>query len=394
MYFRAPHYSNGLPPLRGHVRSLDGLRGFAALLIVFHHSFIWPMLFAKGITSPGAFHRTYGSDMLPLALWYGYSGVDLFFLLSGFCLLYPVFSRPEAPYSVRRYAWHRVRRIYPPYLVSLLAAICLAAVAYSRINAHLHSATEPVRLRSVLTALTLTESHFCAPFWSLVVEAQWYFVVPILALLWKRSRWAMHGAALCLVVLLQLLSTAMPALRLQPIAMYLPMFWIGIVFAEIATCWSGARTFLARRGWLALLLAGTLAVCLYAPAPSVWHLSRAQSYPFAIFYAGLLAAALFTDGGRRIFSSDWMVKAGSFSYSLYLIHALVIYVAIVLLDHFKIAGTRELVLCLTVLPAACIGAGYLFYLAVEKRIQVPKRAPRKQRAQSEVAPPVFTAATA
>jgi peptidoglycan/LPS O-acetylase OafA/YrhL len=370
------------------------LRGVAALLIVFHHSFIWPMLFAKGITNSRSFHAAYGREFLPTALWYGYSGVDLFFLLSGFCLLYPVFSRPDVPYSVRRYAVHRLRRIYPPYFASLLAAICLAAVGASKINAHLHAATEPVHLRNVITAVTLTESHFCAPFWSLVVEAQWYFIVPILAILWKRSRWAMHGGMALIIALLTLMTQVFPQCHLGLIAMYLPMFWIGIVFAEIGTCSARARLLLERGGWLVLMLIGIFAICLYVPGPSMWRLTRAQGYPFAVLYSGLLAAAIFTPFGKRLFSSRWMVKAGSFSYSLYLIHALVIYAAIVLLDHYKISGNRELLICFTVLPALCIGVGYLFYLAVEKRVQRPSTLPRKRQAESEAASTVFTAVTA
>ena len=60
---------------------------------------------------------------------------------------------------------------------------------------------------------------------------------------------------------------------------------------------------------------------------------------------------------------------GAFSYSLYLIHGLVVYVGIVLFDRFHISGRNELILCLTLLPTVSIATGYSFYLLVEKRFQ-------------------------
>ena len=121
---------DGSSPARtDRIAALDGLRGFAAITVVFHHCFIWPMLFGKGIIDAKSFRAAYMAQPLPVMLWYGYSGVELFFILSGFCLLYQVFSRPERPYNLKTYAVHRFRRIYPPYFVSLIAAVCLAVLA-------------------------------------------------------------------------------------------------------------------------------------------------------------------------------------------------------------------------------------------------------------------------
>ncbi len=371
-----------LAPINGHIPALDGLRGFAALFVVFHHCFIWPMLFSKGIISPEPFQLAYGSLLLPTALWYGYSGVELFFILSGFCLLYQVFSQPHRTFSVRKYAFHRVRRIYPPYFGAVVLAVVLAAIAWSKIDAHLHWATEPVSFSGVISALTLTGSHYCLPFWSLVIEAQWYFLVPVLAILFARSRWLMHGGMLGCIALLAVLET-LQIYRLHTLLVYLPLFWIGILLADIATMEGRHTRLLLQRGlWLVLVATGMIAIYMYAPPPPVWKQSASQAYPVAIFYTGVLSAALFTRFGQRVFSARWLVKAGAFSYSLYLIHALVVYVAVVLMDHYRISGTRELIICLTALPAICIATGYVFYLAIEKRVMR-----RSVRAGSPVQPP-------
>jgi peptidoglycan/LPS O-acetylase OafA/YrhL len=356
------------PPLPARIPALDGLRGLAALLVVFHHCFIWPMLFAKGIVTPKSFQSAYRGDLLPFFLWYGYNGVELFFLLSGFCLLYQVFVRKDRPFRLKTYAYHRIRRIYPPYVAALFLAVCLAALGWSKINAHLSTASEPVSVHAVIAALTLTGSHYCLPFWSLLVEAQWYLIVPVLAILWKRSRWLMHAGIVCFIALAALLDKSQ-FLHLHALAVYLPLFWIGILLADIAAMDGGrARLFCQRGLSFSLMAVGVIAIYFYAPPPPVWKASPAHAYPVAIFYTGLLSLALFTKIGRRVFSSNWLVKAGAFSYSLYLIHALVVYVAIVLMVHYRITGKRELILCLTALPAFCIAAGYVFFLAVEQRV--------------------------
>ncbi len=351
--------------LTGHIPALDGMRGLACLVVVFHHCFIWPMLFAKGVINPEAFQKAYSREWIPVLVWYGYSGVEFFFLLSGFCLLYPVFSHPEKSFGWRRYAGRRFRRIYPPYAGSLLAAMVLAWVGWSKIVAHLPYATEPLSWGAVIAAVTLTGAHYCLPFWSLVVEAQWYLVVPILAVLWKRSRPAMHGFTLLLGGILLWLTQW--ASSLGSLALFLPLFWAGVCMAEIATMESDRiRRLLAGKGWWILLLAGVALICRFVQPPPVWAQTRFQIYPFAVFYLGLLSAALFTPSGARWLSSRWLVRLGTFSYSLYLIHALVIYVAIAAFDHYGMRGKRELLLCFTALPALCIACGYLFYLCIEK----------------------------
>ena len=60
-------------------------------------------------------------------------GVPIFFVLSGFLLFGPWVKAAASggePPSVRRYAWHRVRRIMPAYIVTVLVAY--AALPLSR----------------------------------------------------------------------------------------------------------------------------------------------------------------------------------------------------------------------------------------------------------------------
>src|SRR3954469_5255373 len=92
------------------VSSLTGVRAVAATLVVATHA-----AYTTGKYTHGYIGLLYSRMEI---------GVPMFFVLSGFLLFRPwvqaaVNGRP-AP-SVRRYAWHRFRRIMPPYVVTVLA---------------------------------------------------------------------------------------------------------------------------------------------------------------------------------------------------------------------------------------------------------------------------------
>jgi peptidoglycan/LPS O-acetylase OafA/YrhL len=70
-----PLTSVKLSPL-GHIRELDGLRGIAVLLVVFHHLTLDPGM-SNGSPIQVVAHRIFQ---------YGNAGVDVFFVLSGFLI--------------------------------------------------------------------------------------------------------------------------------------------------------------------------------------------------------------------------------------------------------------------------------------------------------------------
>jgi peptidoglycan/LPS O-acetylase OafA/YrhL len=103
-----------------HFFSLDVLRGFAALSVVFFH---WQHFFYSG-TQPGAF----AMDKLPLSgvllplYTDGWRAVDLFFSLSGF-VFYWLYARAvaERAITLRDFAVLRLSRLYPLHFATLLA---------------------------------------------------------------------------------------------------------------------------------------------------------------------------------------------------------------------------------------------------------------------------------
>src|SRR5690242_5231021 len=99
------------------LRSIDALRGFAALAVVMHHSMQHAVLATANPVVLGA----------AAVLRLGYLGVPLFFVISGFCIHMAAASgRPLRPLDFWK---RRLRRLYPPYLASLLFSMAIVAVA-------------------------------------------------------------------------------------------------------------------------------------------------------------------------------------------------------------------------------------------------------------------------
>jgi peptidoglycan/LPS O-acetylase OafA/YrhL len=161
--------------------ALDGWRGVACLLVYFVH---------KAVTL----------DRPPLVVP-GFTGVHMFFVLSGYLLSGPfltaLLAGRDLP-SSRRYLLRRFVRIYPPYLVSL-AFYLAARVA---LGDKLPDATNLVT--HLLLAFNYSRASYYysinAVYWSLAIEAQFYVLLPIAAILARSVVRSKAGSAMALVV--------------------------------------------------------------------------------------------------------------------------------------------------------------------------------------------------
>jgi peptidoglycan/LPS O-acetylase OafA/YrhL len=158
------------------VASLTGIRAVAAILVVATHA-----AYTTGHYLPGYLGLVYARLEI---------GVPIFFALSGFLLFRPwvqaaANGRP-AP-SVRRYAWHRVRRIMPAYVVTVLVAFALYHFRFAGPNPG-HTWMGLFRNLSLTQIYTdkyvYTYLHQgLTQMWSLAVEAAFYVALPALAYL-------------------------------------------------------------------------------------------------------------------------------------------------------------------------------------------------------------------
>jgi peptidoglycan/LPS O-acetylase OafA/YrhL len=151
----ANHASAARPPQRAaEDAAIEGLRGFAALLVMWAHY-------------AGLFFRDASGFKVAT------TGVDLFFVLSGFVFAPYLLGRPLPllPHLLRRFF-----RLYPLYLAALLAYALAkepAAEAWRHFGAHLLMAHT---LQSLEVAF-----HYNPAFWSLPPEVEFYLLLPLLA---------------------------------------------------------------------------------------------------------------------------------------------------------------------------------------------------------------------
>jgi peptidoglycan/LPS O-acetylase OafA/YrhL len=168
------------------VASLTGIRAVAALLVM-------------------GTHAAYGTGKYPqgyVGLVYSRMeiGVPIFFVLSGFLLFGPWVKSVASggpPPSVRRYAWHRVRRIMPAYIVTVVVAY---AVYHFRTAGPNPGHTPMGFFRNLTLTQIYTDNYLYSylhqgltQMWSLAVEVAFYVALPLLAYLLLvvlcRRRW-------------------------------------------------------------------------------------------------------------------------------------------------------------------------------------------------------------
>lgn len=164
-------------------RNIEHLRAFAILMVLCHH-FTWMQ------------------PALPVVLWDAWSGVDLFFAISGYVIALSLsrslvtlndgmstFERLAANRGpIRAFYIRRLWRILPP----LLATLALAAV----LTAALGVTTWKPLLVEIVASLSMTYNYVVyggGPFlldvlWSLAVEMQFYLLLPLFMVAFTSSR--------------------------------------------------------------------------------------------------------------------------------------------------------------------------------------------------------------
>jgi len=155
------------------ILALDGVRAIACLNVITYHVH-YIMQHAYGFGTP---FGMFGSAVITN----DWSGVTLFFVLSGFLLFMPfvqaMLDMGKWP-SLRTFYLRRALRILPAYYLSLFLLIILQHPEYLR----------PDHLRQLGLFLTFlmdapfTYQQINGPFWTLAVEWQYYMLLPLLAL--------------------------------------------------------------------------------------------------------------------------------------------------------------------------------------------------------------------
>jgi len=308
--------------------ALDGWRAIAALLIVFCHC---------------------GSDLRrPPFVVFGFSGVHLFFVLSGYLISKPylacLIAGQPLP-SWRRYALRRFTRIYPAFIVAL------AFYTLMRVAAHLHPPSTASLISHALLVFNWGDRadffSLNAVMWSLAIEVQFYVILPMAAGIAARvaSDNGQRAALMIIIgfVLVGLVSRALEystspfgTVRFRLPFSFLDLFAMGILAGYVElTYGTWLRLQLASR-WVLGISAGVSVLALnnwalaggsfdWFTPPSIQH---ACLYPIGLCAAFALLLLVLRSRTRHhvpALTSRVAIFLGQISYSVYLYHIAVEY---------------------------------------------------------------------
>ncbi len=335
--------SGVIPGPRFYRPELDGLRFFAFLLVFFQH-FPEPSSLV-----PDWFPFATALKWMAIRLNnYGWFGVDLFFVLSGYLLTELLnLEKQSGAVGIRRFYIRRALRIWPLYFVALLLGFAvLPALAYGTgrgqgleawgdlVGKHLLPFALFGGNQSII-AYGYPRSHILAPLWSVSVEEQFYLVLPWVIALCDRRRQV--RTALGFVGLALLVRVAAVAFDKGFIFLWvftlarLDAFALGMLVSCAFSWRRFSVTPIVQAGLLALSGGMLVGVVAYDPM-AAGHLPHAFIWAFPVVdlaFATVLFAvtANVTTTGVRWLQTPTLAWLGKLSYGLYVFHQLALYVA-------------------------------------------------------------------
>lgn len=288
--------------MRDEVLSIQYLRGFAAMLVVFHHSIL---------------------QLPPLRAAYEYidfgqAGVDIFFVISGFVIYVSTYGRSMSPVDFLR---RRIARVAPLYWLATILVVALALAAPRLF------ATTLVTPQNVATSLLFIPAYseafpdriwpLLVPGWSLNFEMFFYVLFALTMLAPATLRVRLIGGTIAILVTLGFIlspRSAIPATYTNP---HMLEFLIGVILGGF---WSRARSgpCIPDAWWSIGMLPLGVTLLLVSPIqPLPGHSGIGQ---WALPAALIVWGALGLERRLRGRPMPTLQALGDASYSLYLSH--------------------------------------------------------------------------
>jgi peptidoglycan/LPS O-acetylase OafA/YrhL len=394
-------------PAHQRYQSLDAWRGLACLMIVALHASFYVRY--ASLPEAALLENPVGSRFLLGVSRMGI-GVQLFFVISGFCIAATADTSRRNGTGVGQYFVRRLRRIFPPYWAALIIATAGAVVARAcGFPDLLVGAGGWIPHPDVLTwqqwvgNLTLTETwrqHVSSdpallvlgPAWSLCYEEQFYLVCGILLLLVPRR----FFVGVAVVTLATLGLSAVSFVHPMPNILYFffdgqwLLFAVGVFVYYVLNYTTGAR---------GRVLAGVLCIVTGVFTVLRYRLlanssSELQDQAFELIVASAFGVVLlFLHRWDKVLSTNRCVRplvfCGKMCYSLYLIHWPITKVISHVFFDMGLTGVWEtLLVTIPVSIAASVSAAWGFHVVVESFfLNPPSMAAKSHRPLAAVAAP-------
>ncbi|SHN04892.1 acyltransferase family protein [Streptomyces yunnanensis] len=294
---------------------LDGLRLLAALMVVFYHyvALARPWGHSTDAIFPTA-HRL---------AQYGWLGVEVFFLISGFVICMSVWGR-----TVGEFAVSRLTRLFPAYWVGILLTVLVVKMW-----------PEVASLRgwdTVITNLTMLQGGNNTPnvdpvYWTLFVELKFYLIMVVVVLfgVTYRNCLILCGVWTAAAALAPVMNT--PLLTAFAMPQYAPFFIAGIAFYLM-------RRFRPNAILWAIVILQLLLAQRYIDYRLATNLGKAAVDALPTWPARFLIIAAFAVVGAIALGAfdriqwKWLTTAGALTYPLYVIH---MNIGMTLIHHYR-----------------------------------------------------------
>lgn len=348
--------------------TLQAGRAVAALMVVVFHAHAFFLV-----------NRLYPGQTVSPLFDMGYSGVEFFFVLSGFIMFLVHRSDMGRPDRAPNFLMKRVTRILPFYWIVLVGLVAVLSLVP---GAGPEGARDPLAIvRSIF--LIRTDQEF------------------IIRAAWTLSHEMLFYAVFCLMIVSRRIGTAIFAFWIvgcfvtsffYPQAPY-PLWYVFAAFNILFLFgMASARSYssLSARSGTMLAVFGT-AMFLGVGVLDVygaWFLGEAvRTLAYGVGAALAIAGLAAAEAGGRLRAPSWFVFLGDASYSIYLVHGPVL--AVVTMISLRLGAPSHLPawVMLVVLWIAGTSAGILAHLLIERPLlaRMRRRSPLRRQAASAAA---------
>jgi peptidoglycan/LPS O-acetylase OafA/YrhL len=317
---------------------LDGVRGLAILAVLLYH----------GVLYAGSRSNHAVDETLRQIVSFGWSGVDLFFVLSGFLITGILLDSRNSPNYYRSFYMRRVLRIFPLYFAFLAGFIFVLPVI-----GRWDSMVAVVRENQVWYWTYLvnwrigtegwTEFFELGHFWSLAVEEQFYLVWPFVVMSFRPATLARICIGLvvgALALRIWLVFSGFPILAYVSTPARLDALGLGALLA-IWVRDPTTHAALVRYAPRVFIASAVTIASIFVVDRSFWPVGKFTLTGglsiVAVAGASLMATLLFRPEARRLswfFRTSPMRFLGKYSYGIYVIH----HPVIIMLGRSRLAG--------------------------------------------------------
>jgi len=327
------------------LHSLQYLRFFAASMVVVHHQIL--------------FSTRYWPQMIDYQFITGAAGVDIFFVISGFIM---VFISEKRERSSLDFFQHRVTRVVPPYWVVTITFGMALLLAPSMFQVSRFSLPHFVASLFFLPYPNPTNQEIVplyGPGWTLNYEFFFYSLFALAMAFNHKQRVLIVSLIFGFLALVgAIFSTSISAIEFYTNTIVLE-FVFGMVIG-VATL-SGIRLSAYQAG--ALLIVALIGFVLVSRYSLPIRTSDWRAFVWGLPAAAIVAGAIQFEFAQERKSIGWLTTLGDASYAIYVTHAILLSP---ILHVFKMIGFDAGIIQMAACFALCIASGLIFHFFVEK----------------------------